>query len=122
MRNLHTGCLTSVSLKHNSAKLAVIDFREDGFSGSVNVALQPNDSRLHSESPQIRKLGDLSGDGNWLTNWYIPFSDLKPTHYYAVVIYSPDAGYGLSKPFWRTCFLTKRDPNPPDPGNTESTD
>ncbi len=110
-KDLDTACLTSLSSNHNSAKLSVIDFRERGFSGSVRVALQPNDSRLRSESIQDRNLGHLSGDDDRLNSGYIRFYDLQPRHYYAVVIYSPDDGYGISKPFWRQCFLTNRDPS-----------
>ncbi len=109
--DLHTACLTSLSSNHNSAKLAVIDFREDGFSGPVNVALQPNDSRLQSVPISEQQLGNLSSDDDRLTNWNIRFTGLQPRHYYAVVIYSPADGHGISKPFWRQCFLTNRDPS-----------
>ena len=111
VEDLDTACLTSLRSNHNSAKLSVIDFREDGFSGSVKVALQPNDSRLQSEGIEVRELGNLLSDDDRLTNWNIPFTGLQPRHYYAVVIYSTDDGYGISKPFWRQCFLTNRDPS-----------
>jgi len=112
------GCLTSIGMTHNSMKYAVIDFREPGFTGNVNVAVLSNDSRLGPPT-EASKIGDKSlgtlpdeaGPMKWLTNWYLPFTGLRPRHYYTVVIYSPDPGYGIFKPFSRQCFLTSRHPD-----------
>lgn len=123
------GCLTSFSTYHHTAKAAVIDFREEGFTGDVWTAVMPNDSRLPVPTPggliQPRKLGDLEdgepkdSNGIGLTDWYIPFSGLRPEHYYAFIIYHPDANYGFGpdvkygfdKPFERLCFLTTKHPD-----------
>ncbi len=109
------GCLTSISrLYHTSVNYAVIDFREPGFEGNVSVAVLSNDSRLGPPTTATaigaKKLGMLP-NGAGLTNWYIPFTGLKPEHYYTVVIYSPDPGYGIHKPFSRQCFLTTKHPD-----------
>jgi len=113
------GCLTSISrLYHTTVDYAVIDFREPGFSGNVSVAVLSNDSRLGppTEASKIgnRSLGNLpdnAGPMQWLTNWYMRFTGLRPEHYYTVVIYSPDPGYGIHKPFSRQCFLTTKHPD-----------
>jgi len=99
-----------MGVTHKSMNYAAIDFREPGFSGSVRVAVLPNDSRLPSRDPiGDRKLGDLPDAGDaGLTNWYIPFTGLQPEHYHAVAIYSSDPGYGIGRPFHRQCFLTNR--------------
>jgi len=93
-------------------KASVIDFKEPGFSGSVWTAVRPNDSRLGTRAPiQPRKLGDLPGPKDAaITKWHLPFTGLKPNHHYTLVVYSPDAGYGIDKPFGRTCFRTNRHP------------
>jgi len=92
-------------------KFTIVDFEEPDFSGSLSVAVLPNDSRLPSRNPiGNRTLGDLEYAAG-ITGWYkIRFTGLKPEHHYAVVIYSPDDGYGIEKPFYRQCFWTDDDP------------
>ena len=108
---LDSMCLKAISKTHNFARVSVIDFHQPGFSGTVNVAVVPNDSRLPESTPMVRKLGTVQeADDRVLTNWYT-FTGLQPDHHYTFVIYSPDPGYGLSKPFLRSCFITDRDPS-----------
>jgi len=110
-------CLTGIVLNHDNMKMTIVDFEEPDFSGSLSVAVLPNDSRLPSRNPiGKRKFADLTW-ASGLTGWYkIDFHGLKPEHHYAVVIYSPDEGYGIEKPFYRQCFWTDKDPKdcPPD--------
>jgi len=105
-------CIVGFSgLKHNSITYAVLDFKRPEYSGPVRVAVMSNGSRLQTSTPiKSLPLGELANGGK-LTKWHLPFTGLRPAHYYALVIYSPDAGYGPSKPFYRQCFLTDRDPN-----------
>jgi len=63
-------------------------------------------SNTHDEPAPGRAPG-----GGTLTRWHLPVTGLQTAHHYARVIDSPDDGYGLSKPFYRQCFLTDRAPN-----------
>jgi len=116
-----SGCFVIISPKQTSVKTAIIDYRVPGkpddesaippYSGLVKVAVISNDTRLGRVVIEEKELGTLSGtssDGRGLKNWYLPFTGLKPAHYYALVIYGTDGGYGLEKPFSRKCFLTAK--------------
>ncbi len=84
---------------------------EPAYFEPVEVGVVSNDSRLGAGLVSSQRLGtlvDQGGNSNTLSNWYLPFSGLKPSHYYALVIYDPRVG--PSQPFSRKCFLTDRDP------------
>ena len=69
-----------------------------------------NDSRLGKVLVGSMRLGTLIDDGSSrLSKWYIPFTGLKPSHYYAMVIYDPRGG--PSQLLSRKCFLTDRNPD-----------
>ncbi len=110
-------CLSSLSVKHDSAKATIIDFYEPGFMGDVYVAVIENDSRLEGDNAFVgspHQLGTLDGTSTpQLERWYLPFTGLKPCHYYALITYSPN-GDGRQV-FERTCFLTS--PHPEDGKN-----
>ncbi len=102
-------CLTSISARHDHVKITVVEFTVADFDGGLKLAVVPNDSRLSGSSAQIETL--QKGGNTSVSNWHRhEFSGLMPRHYYTVVIYSDEGGYSLSKPFFRTCFLTNEDP------------
>ncbi len=121
-------CLISIEPTHNAMRSSIIDYKKEGYTGPVDVAVISNDSRL---GPGMiggpTRLGALPApDG--LTNWNVRFHGLEPAHYYAMVIYGSG---GPANPFFRSCFLSNEDPDPqPDDdllsnpiseGNTVST-
>ncbi len=125
-KRCYPDCGTHISPKHNFARVAVLDFHwpevpavpatsttpgkpgKPAYFGPVHVAVMSNDSRLDNMLVSSKPLGTLVDGGPKLTNWYIPFTGLEPSHYYAMVIYDP--GVGPSQPFSRKCFLTDSAP------------
>jgi len=100
-------CLINLFPTHNSAKSSIIYFKEEGYTGDVNVAVISNDSRLGPQIISQSSLGVLPHPKG-LTNWRLRFNGLMPEHYYALVIYGTD----LSRPFYRSCFLADHAPVP----------
>ncbi len=104
-------CLTSVSATHDEVKVTVVDFTVADFTGSLDVAVVSNDSRL-SGSQYMQTMPLTKGGNTSVSNWWkYTFTGLQPSHYYTVAIYSTDDGHGLDKPFFRSCFLTNKHPS-----------
>ncbi len=125
------GCHVAISPKQTFVNTAIVDYRvpkkldEDGdivtpdYTGPVKVAVVSNDTRLGKITIGEKDLGTLTNThygeghgfgGRGLTKWYLPFTGLKPDHYYALVIYGTAQGYNRDNPFSRKCFLTAKGP------------
>ncbi len=125
-KRCYPDCGTVIGPKHNFAKVAVLYFHwpevpavpttsttpgkpgKPAYFGPVRVGVMSNDSRLGTGLVSSIELGTLVDEDSRLTKWYIPFTGLKPSHYYTLVIYDPSVG--PSQPFSRKCFLTSRSP------------
>lgn len=108
-----SGCIVVTAGLTSRTRVVVIDFKKSDYSGPVMVGLISNDSRLGDKVIVARKLGDLPTEHqDGLTDWSPPwwyyniYTDLKPNHYYATVIYGQGDGHSYSNPFYRQCFLT----------------